>query len=364
MNLIKILCGILALALLLGILTAGDSDNSGPEELESVTEKTAGTQNTEEAEKNGEMNSLSGKENGEMNSLSEKENGETNSLPDNFSESINTVIPEPPDPSLLENGSDEIAFRKRLIKSRIRTAAGLIEENGEEIFSEFREEGSSWFYGDFYIFVGSLDGTLVVYPPNGSKEGINLKGLQDSDGKPIGELFLETGLSEAGEGWVYYNWPEPGSSEPSKKYTFIKRAPGKEQTYFIGTGFYPEECIISRNLVECEILEREGNTKVSELFNPDDFERKPDLECSISYSTLGVGGSIASYLVETPGAHYVLEGKGVLYLNDIPVELLPGQLVYVPAGSFQTVYNTGNTSLLLLSVNRSVPDEEKAINPN
>lgn len=364
MNLIKILCCTLALALVVGIFTGGDLNSAGPEEPELEpkpasgmengeegaavsnnslteipepgTEETAGTQTLEEAEKSGEINSSSR----------------------NVSENINTVIPKPPASSLLKNGTGEIAVRKRILESRIRTAAGLIEKNGEEGLSEFREEGSSWFYGDFYIFVGSMDGTVLVYPPNGSKEGINLKELRDSEGKPIGELFLETALSDAGEGWVEYSWPGPESAEPSRKYTFIKRASGKEQTYLIGTGFYPEEYIISRNLEECEVLENEGNISVSELFNPEDFDRKPGLECSISYSALEAGGSITSHLVETPRAHYVLEGEGVLYLDDVPVKLRPGQLVYIPEGSFETVYNTGNTGLLFLSVNQSAPDEE------
>lgn len=364
MNLIKCLCGVLALALVLGIFTSGGSDNANPEEPEPVSGPDYGknevtvNNNTQIERPESDTEKATGT------AIPEEvgESGENKTFSPAISKNINPVIPKPPAPSLLENGTGEIAVRKRILESRIRTATGLIEENGEEVFSEFREEGASWFYGDFYIFVGSMDGKLVVYPPNGSKEGIDLKEFQDSDGKPIGELFLETALNEAGEGWVDYNWPVSGSSEPSRKYTFIKKVPGKEQTYFIGTGFYPEECIITRNLGECEARGREGNITVSELFNPENFDRKPDLECSITYSALKPGGNIASQLVETPRAHYILEGEGVLYLDDIPVDLRSGQFVYVPEGSFQTIYNTGNTDLLLLSVNQSAPVKVKEDN--
>lgn len=113
-------------------------------------------------------------------------------------------------------------------------AAQLIEEKGEKAFPELRS--SSWVHNDSYVFVWKLDGIRVVYPPDVTGEGKNMTDLVDSQGKPIGKLFIQTATN--GSGWVEYMWPKPGEKAPSLKVTYIKKAQYENQSYLVGSGVY------------------------------------------------------------------------------------------------------------------------------
>lgn len=134
----------------------------------------------------------------------------------------------------------EQTHRKETVKELVVDAASLIENRGEDAFSEFRQEGTKWFHGDTYVFVWMTNGVRVVYPPDPSGKGENMSTLIDVTGKAIGRLFIDTALSEEGEGWVDYRWPKPGETEPSSKQTYIKKVASGEQTFLVGSGFYVE----------------------------------------------------------------------------------------------------------------------------
>lgn len=124
--------------------------------------------------------------------------------------------------------------QKEELVTLVDQAVQMINEKGESAFPELRS--SSWFHNDSYVFVWRLDGIRVVYPPDPTGEGKNMTDLVDSNGKPIGKLFIQT--AQSGSGWVEYMWPEPGDETPSKKITYIKRAKYKNQTYLVGSGVY------------------------------------------------------------------------------------------------------------------------------
>ncbi len=134
----------------------------------------------------------------------------------------------------------EQTHKKETIKQLVVDATNLIEDKGEDAFSEFRQEGTKWFHGDTYVFVWMTNGIRVVYPPDPSGEGENMSMLVDVTGKVIGRLFIDTALSEEGEGWIDYRWPKPGETEPSSKQTYIKGVASGEQAFLVGSGFYVE----------------------------------------------------------------------------------------------------------------------------
>lgn len=136
---------------------------------------------------------------------------------------------------------DELASQKEFTSAQVYSAVELIEEEGEQAFPQFRVKNSQWFHDDFYIFVWRTDGIRVVYPPDVSGEGQDVSNLEDFNGKPIGQMFINMTQGEEGEGWINYYWPRPGETEPSKKYTFIKGASFDNQTYIVGSGFYLED---------------------------------------------------------------------------------------------------------------------------
>ncbi|MDY9926206.1 cache domain-containing protein [Methanosarcina sp.] len=234
---------------------------------------------------------------------------------------------------------------------KVREAANLVEEKGEEAFPEFREKDSKWLYDGFYIFVWNINGTRVVYPPNLTGEGQDVSGLTDFNGKPIGKLFIETALSESGEGWISYEWPKPNETEPFTKYGFIKKAAFGEETYLVGSGFYVEDYLFTRNTGNCEFINATG-ISLCELMHPERMESDPGINYSIAYVVMDPGEKSLPHRLSNPEIYYTLEGNGTIFVDDVPVSLHKGKLVLVPASEVQYVENTGNSSLLLLVIDQ------------
>lgn len=245
----------------------------------------------------------------------------------------------------------ELSAQKDYTVLKVREAANLIEEKGEEAFPEFREKNSKWLYDDFYIFVWNINGTRVVYPPDLTGEGQDVSGFTDFNGKPIGKLFIETALSESGEGWISYEWPKPGEAEPSAKYGFIKRATFGEETYFVGSGFYVEDYLFTRDTGNCTFINATG-ISLCELMHPGRVENDPGVNYSIAYVVVDPGEKNLPHRLSNPETYYVLGGNGMIFIDDVPLVLHKGKLVLVPANEIQYIENTGNSSLLLLVIDQ------------
>lgn len=119
-------------------------------------------------------------------------------------------------------------------KTLVNSAVDEIQQKGVTVFPEFNS--FPWYYQDKYVFVWRIGGVRVVYPPDPSAVGEDMTDLKDSNGKPIGKLFIQT--AEKGGGVVEYLWPKPGTDVPSKKITYIKEAHYNNVTYLVGSGYY------------------------------------------------------------------------------------------------------------------------------
>ena len=244
----------------------------------------------------------------------------------------------------------ELSAQKNLVVLQVSEVAGLIEAKGEAVFPELREEGGKWFQGDSYIFVWATNGTRLVYPPNPEGgEGQNVSGLTDINGKPIGKLFIEAALSESKEGWVSYEWTKPGKTEPSAKYGFIKGATFEGKTYLVGSGFYVEDYLFTNDIRDCEFINSTG-VSLCELISPERTDKELGINYSIAYAVMEPGEKGLPHRLSIPEVHYVLEGRGTIYIDNVPVPLREGKLVHVPAHEVQYIENTGNSTLCFLAI--------------
>lgn len=48
--------------------------------------------------------------------------------------------------------------------------------------------------------------------------------------------------------------------------------------------------------------------------------------------------------------YYILEGRGLMHINDEFAEVHPGQVVYIPSDSKQWIENIGNSDLKFLCI--------------
>ncbi|WP_052734476.1 MULTISPECIES: cache domain-containing protein [unclassified Methanosarcina] len=262
---------------------------------------------------------------------------------------------------IIEENQTDLLAQKEYTMSQVNAAIDLIEEKGELAFPDFREQNSKWFHNDSYITIWKTEGIRVVFPPKTSGEGENVSDLKDYNGKLLGKMLIDTALSEEGEGWVNYDWPKPGETEPSKKCTFVKRTSISNQTYLVHSGFYVDDYIYNKNLEDIEDINYFGDATVRNLINPNRVETDLDLNYSIAHFLVKPGNPLDSLIMKNPETYYVLEGEGMLYIEDVPFELKKGKLVLVPANLKQYIENTGDVDLELLVINQPAWKPENEI---
>ena len=89
--------------------------------------------------------------------------------------------------------------------------------------------------GANYLFMGSYSGEAVTQPYTPTREGTSWE-LVDVNGKNIVAELISAARSPAGEGYVEYQYPAPGNTQPQTKISYVVGIP--EWDSYIGTGMY------------------------------------------------------------------------------------------------------------------------------
>jgi len=125
------------------------------------------------------------------------------------------------------------------IEDLVNRAAALVEQRGRGAFAEFRKRDSEWWFGNTYLFAYDQNLNVLLNPAFPKREGTNVHGQTDANGKPMHDEFL-TVVRQKGSGWVDYVFPKPGESKPSRKWTYVKGVNFDGTPGLIGAGFYPQ----------------------------------------------------------------------------------------------------------------------------
>ena len=125
------------------------------------------------------------------------------------------------------------------VEALVNAAAVLIDTEGEAAFADFRKKDSVWFHGDTYLFVYDLKANVLLNPAFPQREGTNVNGQKDADGKPFHNAMIQVAETK-GSGWVDYMFPRPGQTAPSQKWTYVKKVTVDGVPGLVASGFYPE----------------------------------------------------------------------------------------------------------------------------
>jgi hypothetical protein len=129
--------------------------------------------------------------------------------------------------------------KAKQIEAMVNKAAALVETLGKVAFSEFRKRDSEWWFENTYLFVYDKDMNVLLNPAFPKREGTNVHGDKDVNGKLFHDEFMKVVHSQ-GSGWVDYMFPKPGQTQPSRKWSYVKAVKIEGGTGLIGAGFYPE----------------------------------------------------------------------------------------------------------------------------
>ena len=122
--------------------------------------------------------------------------------------------------------------------AKSKEAAKMILDKGlDETVKEINNKQGKFVWKDSYVFLMSLDGTMLGHPMSPALIGQNLLDRKDKGepGKFLFKEFVELAKGK-GEGWSDYMWANPGDPKPRKKISYIYRVPGKD--LLVGAGIW------------------------------------------------------------------------------------------------------------------------------
>jgi len=85
-----------------------------------------------------------------------------------------------------------------------------------------------------------------------------------------------------------------------------------------------------------------------ELLHPD---KEPlTIGYSLAHAVVGPGETTLPHRLKSAEVFYILEGRGLMRVDDEKVEVGTGQAVYIPSGAVQSIRNTGEAPLAFLCI--------------
>jgi cytochrome c len=141
--------------------------------------------------------------------------------------------------SAMAQSSPPPSSKAQETEALVNKAAVLIDAKGRAAFSEFRVKGTEWFHGDTYLFAYDLKGNVLLNPAFPAREGTNVSGQKDANGKLFHDAIIRTAETK-GSGWVDYMFPKPGQTQASQKWAFVKAVKVDGVSGLVASGFYPE----------------------------------------------------------------------------------------------------------------------------
>ena len=103
-----------------------------------------------------------------------------------------------------------------------------------------------------------------------------------------------------------------------------------------------------KKLKDCEEFIAGDDSILRELLHPDKADL--DIRYSLAHAVVPPGQTTMPHSLRTSEVYYILEGEGMMHINDETARVRPGQAVYIPPNSRQYIRNNGKTDLVFLCI--------------
>ncbi|MCX2861270.1 methyl-accepting chemotaxis protein [Paucibacter sp. PLA-PC-4] len=101
-----------------------------------------------------------------------------------------------------------------------------------------------------YFWINDMQPRVVMHPSRPELEGKEVGSLKDPSGRFLFQAFVDT-VRKQGRGFVDYQWPKPGSTQPVNKISYVM---GFEPWgWVIGSGIYIDDLIATERAYELRV---------------------------------------------------------------------------------------------------------------
>ncbi|MEI6125673.1 MAG: cupin domain-containing protein [Pseudomonadota bacterium] len=106
--------------------------------------------------------------------------------------------------------------------------------------------------------------------------------------------------------------------------------------------------MLIKDFGDCEEIIAGDKTILREILHPDKAEVK--IRYSLAHALVLPGQTTRPHRLKTSEVYYILDGQGIMYINDEHAAVTAGQTVYIPPGARQNIKNSGTTDLKFLCI--------------
>ena len=103
-----------------------------------------------------------------------------------------------------------------------------------------------------------------------------------------------------------------------------------------------------KDLQNCEEFIAADNTILRELLAP--AKANLEIRYSLAHAMVKPGQTSQPHKLKNSEVYYILEGEGIMHIDDESAKVRSGQAVYIPPNSKQYIENTGNSDLKFLCI--------------
>ena len=103
-----------------------------------------------------------------------------------------------------------------------------------------------------------------------------------------------------------------------------------------------------RDLPDCEEFRAGDGSLLRELLHPG--KTKLEIHYSLARAIVKPGQTSQPHALKTSEVYYILEGRGIMHIDDESADVHPQQAIYIPPLARQYIHNPGNTDLCFLCI--------------
>jgi len=106
--------------------------------------------------------------------------------------------------------------------------------------------------------------------------------------------------------------------------------------------------MLIKDVQKCEEFVAGDNAILRELLHPDKEAIK--LRYSLAHAIVKRGETSYRHKLKHSEIYYILEGEGLMHIDNESARVLPGQVIYIPPDSVQYIKNIGQSDLKFLCI--------------
>ena len=111
---------------------------------------------------------------------------------------------------------------------------------------------------------------------------------------------------------------------------------------------FHKHLMLVTSLLDCPEFAAGDATILRELLHPD--KQAANVRYSLAHARLAAGAVSTPHMLQTSEVYYLLSGEGRMHIDDECRDVAPGDMVYIPPGSRQSIEAVGSEELLFLCI--------------